>query len=78
MIAQMRVSGPAASNFCCFLCACVVVVLCRVLGVVIDIHGIGPTCLLLLLCVCPGVLREIGRARRRGQCRDGWGSYQDE
>lgn len=50
-----------------------VVVLGRVSGVVIDVHGIGPTCLLLLLCVvCPGVFRDRERERARAISRR-WG-----
>lgn len=58
-------SGPAAStlNFCSFLYVCDVAMLrCFVVFFwcfVTDVHGIGPTYLLLLLllcvCVCPGV-----------------------
>lgn len=49
---------------------------------VTDVHGIGPTCLLLLLCVCVRACferegeRDRESMRGRGRCRDGWGSYQ--
>lgn len=59
--------------FFLFLAVCAVVVQRCVSGVVFDVHGIGPTCLLLLLCVvCPGVLRDRERERARAISRQ-WG-----
>lgn len=62
-------SGPAAStlNFCSFLSVCAMLRCCVVLSCffwcfVTDVHGIGPTYLLLLL-LCVSVSGRVLRER---------------